>query len=269
MTWWDELKAELNSRLQPNYSPYAGQQPIGRNIWGEVGAVDTHYPVKKPFSVPSNTAWVDRNGNTASISVDDTDYTLDHNTWNSILNQADKEQLAHIEQRLRDAGFFHVSELPPELRKGVETDAQADKPKYPPMLKYDDIPREDRRTGEAMLLPPHIYHQEPVPDETDSLEYDNGERYLPPYNPNAIPNEGEFTPRDYDGAMPPVGDKIGEKQFDDYLEYAPPVNEGRQETPFLQRTVPEQIPLIPYWFTFDEKQYQPTANAIRRRLKHA
>ena len=265
MTWWDELKAELNSRLQPNYSPYAGQQPIGRNIWGEAGAVDTHYPVRKPFSASSSAAWVDRNGNTANISVDDMDYTLDNDTWNSILNQADKEQLGHIEQGLRDKGFFHVSELPPDMRRDVETDTKIDKPKYPPMLKYDDIPREDKRTGEVMLLPPHIYHYEHVPDETYSFEYDSGEHYLPPYNPNATLYEGTPTPRDYSGAMPPVGDTGREEQFDDYLEYAPPVN----ESPKPQLTAPESIPLIPDWFDLTGKGQHPTANTKRRRYRHA
>lgn len=267
MTWWEELKAELNSRLQPNYSPYAGQQPIGRNIWGEAGAVDTHYPIKKPISVSSSAAWVDRNGDTARISVDDMDYTLDNDTWNSILNQADKKQLGHIEQGLRDKGFFHVSELPPELRKGVETDTKIDKPKYPPMLKYDDIPRDDKRTGEVMLLPPHIYHYEHVPSEMYSLEYDNDGYYLPPYNPNAAPHEGTLTPRDYSGAMPPVGDAGGEEQFDDYLEYAPPVDKDAKQAP--QIPAPERIPLIPYWFDLTGKGQPPTANITRRRLNYA
>ena len=267
MTWWDKLKAELNSRLQPNYSPYAGQQPIGRNIWGQVGAVDTHYPVKKPFSVSSSAAWVDRNGNTANISVDDMDYTLDNDTWNNILNQADKEQLELIEQGLRNAGFFHVSELPPDMRKGVETDAQADKPKYLPMLKYDDIPREDKRTGEVMLLPPHIYHYENVPSEMYSLDYDNDGYYLPPYSPNATPNEGEPTPRDYSGAMPPVGDTGREEQFDDYLEYAPPVNKDAKQAPKIP--APERIPLIPDWFDLTGKGQHPTASITQRRYRHA
>ena len=268
MTWWDKLKDELNSRLEHNYSPYAGQQPIGRNIWGQAGTIDTHFPVNKLFSVPSNAAWIDRNGNIARISIDDVDYTLDNNTWSSVLNQASKEQLGYIEQSLRDKGFFHVSELSPELRKGVDVDAQADKPKYPPMLKYDDMLREDSRTGEVMLLPPHISHYEPTPDETYSLEYDNGEHYLPPYNPNATPSEGKPIPRDYSGAMPPVGDLGGEEQFDDYLEYAPPVN--NEQSP--QRTAPEPIPLIPYWFDLTGEGYKPTANATlrtRRRLKYA
>ena len=263
MTWWDELKAELNSRLQPNYSPYAGQQPIGRNIWGEAGAVDTHYPVKKPFSVPSSAAWIDRNGDTARVSVDDTDYTFDHNTWNSVLNQADKEQLGHIEQGLRNAGFFHVSELPPDMRKGEETDVQADKPKYPPMLKYDDIQHPPSSTGEIMLLPPHIYHYEPVPDETYSLEYDNGGHYLPPYNPDAAPYEGTPTPRDYFGAMPPVGDTGAEEQFDDYLEYAPPVDKDAKQAPKIP--APERIPLIPYWLELNDNSTAAIRTQQRRR----
>ena len=213
--------------------------------------------------MPSSAAWVDRNGNIASISVDGMDYMLDNDTWNNILNQADKEQLGHIEQGLRNAGFFHVSELPPELRKGVETDKKANKPNYPPM----DLPLEDRSTGEVMLLPPHIYLYEHVPSETYSLEYDTVGHYLPPYNPNAAPYEGTPTPRDYSGAMPPVGDTGGEEQFDDYLEYAPPVDKNAKQAPKIP--APELIPLIPDWFDLTGKGYQPTANITQRRLNYA
>lgn len=110
-SWWERLFA-------PNRSPYAGQQIIGRNIWGETGAVDTHYPVTKPFSAPHDAAWVDRNGDIASIIVrgrfGELERSLDHNNWNNVLNKAkSKEELDYIEQKLKDKGFFHVSELPP------------------------------------------------------------------------------------------------------------------------------------------------------------
>ncbi len=266
MTWWNALKAELNSRLAPNRSPYAGQQPIGRNIWGQVGAVDTHYPVTKPFAIPRDAAWVDRNGNIVNISVSNQFYTkpfeyqLDHDNWNGVRNQASDEELGYIEQKLKDKGFFHVSELPPELRTNVDT--QGNEPQYPPILKHNDIPREVRGTGEAVLLPPHIYHYEPVPDENYSLDYDTGGHYLPPYNPNAPKYEGEHTPKDYDGEMPPVGDTGREEQFDDYLSYAPPVDDDVRGDPlFLQKATPELIPLIPDWldYTGDYDGYQPTA----------
>ncbi len=263
----DKIQSWRERLFAPNRSPYAGQQPIGRNIWGQAGAVDTHYPVTKPFSAPRDAAWVDRNGDTASISVSDTDYTLDHNTWSSILNQASKEQLEHIEQQLKDKGFFHVSELPANMRSKVPIDIQADTPviQAPPMLKYDDTIK-DNTTGDVMLLPPHIYHYEPVPDETYSLEYDSDGYYLPPYNPDAPHYEGNPTPRDYAGAMPPVGDAGREEQFDDYLSYSPPVNDApvdgnARKTPFfLQKTTPELIPDVPYWIDYTGKhdRYSPT-----------
>ena len=88
-TWWDELKAELNSRLTPNASPYTGQQPVGRDIWGHAGTVDTHYPNTDTISVSPSAAWVDSNGNNA-LSIAD---------WDKIVSQVqNEEELNFLEQ---------------------------------------------------------------------------------------------------------------------------------------------------------------------------
>ena len=244
MTWWDNLKDELNSRLAPNYSPYAGQQPFGRNIWGNAGTVDTHFPNTNTISVSPSAAWVDSDGESA-LSIAD---------WDRIVSQVQsEEELRFLEQRLRRAGFFHVSELPHNMRKNVDTDTQI-----------------GRATPEldATLLPPHL-HYEPVPDETYSLEYDNGEHYLPPYDPNATPNTSKPTPKDYLGDMPPIGDTGGEDQLalDDYLGYMPPVKEStRLPYPFGDVYI-SPLPLIPEKY-YDNEKYIPTAcipKQLRRR----
>ncbi len=233
MTWWDELRDKLNSRLVPNASPYTGQQPIGRNIWGQAGTVDTHYPHTDTISVSPSAAWVDSNGESA-LSIAD---------WDKIVSQVqNEEELNFLEQRLRNAGFFHVSELPPNMRKAIETDT----------LIGRDTPDTD-----AALLPPHL-HYEPVPDETYSLEYDNGEHYLPPYNPNATPQAGAPTPRDYYGEMPPIGDTGGEDQLflDDYLGYMPPVKESTR-LPYPLGDIVSPLPIVPK--EFYDYEYAPTA----------
>ena len=240
MTWWDTLKNELYSRLVPNDSPYAGQQPIGRNIWGNADVVDTHFPNTNPISVSPSTAWLDRNGENA-LSIAD---------WDVIVNQLqDLKELNSLEQRLRDTGFFHVSELPPNMRKAVNTDTQIGR-------ATPDI--------EAALLPPHL-HYEPVPDETYSLEYDNGEHYLPPYNPNATPQTGNPIPIDYYGEMPPIGDTGGEDQlaFDDYLGYMPPVQESKKlPYPFGGVDI-SPLPIVPE--EYYDWEYAPTANIPQQR----
>lgn len=141
----------------------------------------------------------------------------------------------------------------------------------PPMVDEDEQLPYDSREGEPILLPPHIYYYELVPDENYSLDYDNGKHYLPPYDPNAPKVEGKFTPKDYAGEMPPVGDKGGGEEFDDYMSYAPPVGQVppvgeapstkdiRRNPMLFQKATPELIPDIPYWLDFTGKGFRPTA----------
>ena len=229
---------------------YSGRQPLGRNIYGEAGLINTHYPVTKPMSVPKEAAWVDKHGNTASISIGGQNYTLDNDTWSRILNHAQGEkELSYIEKQLKDRGFFHVSELPYELRKNVPVDTQADTQGY--VLNYptaDELYKraENRQNKEEIiLLPPQIYQYQPQPDEYPLPEDDwviemseeLGDPYegdhLPPYTPEAEPYKGSNTPtpRDYEEGY-----------------YLPPVGQGKRKPPFEYRDgTPELIlPLRKY-----------------------
>lgn len=230
---------------------YHGRQPLGRNIHGEVRLANTTHPVTKPFSASSDAAWVDMYGDTASISVDGQDYILDSDTWSKILSKVRGEkELSYIEKQLKDRGFFHVSELPYELRKNVPVDTQADRKGY--VLNYpaeDELQQraENRHNKqEILLLPPQIYQYQPQPDEyplpEDDWVIDMAEElgdpyegdHLPPYEPDAEPykgNSGSPMPKDYEEGY-----------------YLPPVGQSKRQLPFeYQDGTPELIlPLRKY-----------------------
>ena len=264
---WQKYLRRRNARLNQEQSQRsnAGRQVLGRNIWGGTGYVNTHYPADKPISAPPNAAWVDKHGDLATITVGGTEYMLDQSNWSRLINTQSEGAINYIEKRLKDAGFFHISELPSEARQNVQTDfavRESATPMYTPNELRRDVPNVDRDNGEPMLIPPHIYHYEPAPDETYSLEYDNGAHYLPPVNPNAEPYTGgsKTTPKDYDdGVMPPVGDVNSEGySLDDYLDYAPPVDRDAKRPFVYERLEPEHIPLLPDWPYNDS---EPTANS--------
>ena len=108
----------LNSLLDKNNDYRAGTAPLGRNIYGEAGYVDTHFPRTRSTQLDPQGVWFDRDKNTATFTAGGEVYPLNFDNWNKIINPNNEgdalsdEDYWGLIDRLKKHGFFNRSEIP-------------------------------------------------------------------------------------------------------------------------------------------------------------
>ena len=112
----------LNFLLDKNYDYRAGTAPLGRNIYGEVGYVDTHFPRTRTVKIDPKSAWVDRDGNTATFSKSGNVYPLNLENWLNIIKPDGNEDFLsdndywRVINALKTHGFFYKNEVPKDMQ---------------------------------------------------------------------------------------------------------------------------------------------------------
>lgn len=115
---WDKIQ----SFFAPNNDFRAGMAPLGRNIYGEVGYVDTHFPQTRSVQIDPQAAWIDQDGNTATFSKSGNVYPLTMENWLNIIKPDGQEDFLsdtdywRVINSLKEHGFFHKNEVPDNMQ---------------------------------------------------------------------------------------------------------------------------------------------------------
>lgn len=112
----------LNSLFDKNNDYRAGTAPLGRNIYGEAGYVDTHFPRTRTVKIDPQSAWVDKDGNTANFSMKGEVYPLNLENWLNLIKPDGQEDFLsdsdywRVINSLKQHGFFYKNEVPDDMQ---------------------------------------------------------------------------------------------------------------------------------------------------------
>ena len=115
--------------LEPN-GAYPGRAPLGRNIYGKVGYVNTHFPRTNP-NIRNDEAhmWVDRDGYAPDIYLGDEQIStqrwgMNEDKWRELVNRANQGDFEYLginsdedlKRYLEKSGYFYILDLPKGMR---------------------------------------------------------------------------------------------------------------------------------------------------------
>ncbi len=96
--------------------------PLGRNIYGEVGYVDTHFP-HNVYPMPNpDGEWFDRDGLMVELRSKNGDtFPLNRKNWAVMQRKLVQKEVQELDDYLKSKGFFSREEVPEMVRGSRNT----------------------------------------------------------------------------------------------------------------------------------------------------